>query len=575
MNPCASPFAILWRVFVEQFTANESATSDLQMRRAIIGVFAFLITPGLYLMMKTMPDYELMLMVAKARNMPQWIETRLAQLAVIFVVYSMVTTGLVTVFIWDTLVFDKRDAMVLGPLPLRGRTVVAAKLAALATLLLGTALAVNLISGLPFAFVTGGPEGHILRHLGGHLAGTIGGAVFVFSALVVVRGILVLACSPQFAATAGSFMQFTFMSAVLCFMMVPTAMGETRPVFLGPEADGWMPMAWFFGLFETLRGSRHPGVDVLAQRALIALPCAVVAAIAVTFAGYWSQMRAALAPSARVSGNAWLRRRLARLFTGRDLIARGTSDFILSTLARSRPQQVPIAICAAIAVGIISVSVSMRAGNLVALQSPRTVVLWIPFVIGYWIIVGLRSSFFMPTELPAAWAFRAHARLPSTSYWSGVRAAIAAFAIVPALAANALIVFPLLGWKVAAWHTIFVCIAMTIAAQCASITINSVPFTRVYPPGHTKLKTRWPLYFGGMYAIVYWPVRWELQIFHDPTAMLQLAAGGMAAIALLEVIGRHAALRWVIQPEAEFEDDPEALTMLNLGQVEARALPNS
>ncbi len=408
MKPRASSFAILWRVFLEQFTANESATSDLQMRRAIMGVFAFLITPGLYLMMKTMPDYELMLLVAKARNMPQWIETRLAQLAVIFVVYSMVTTGLITVFIWDALVFDKRDAMVLGPLPLRGTTIVAAKLAALATVLLGTALAVNLTSGLPFAFVTGGPDGHILRHLSGHLAGTIGGAVFIFSALIIVRGILVLACSPQFAATAGSFMQFTFMSAVLCFMMVPTAMGDTRPVFLGPQADGWMPMAWFFGLFETLRGSRHPGIDVLAQRAVIALPIAVIGAIGVTFAGYWSQMRAALAPSARVSGSAWLRRRLARLFTRRDLIARGTSDFILTTLARSRPQQVPIAICAAIAVGIISVSVSIQAGSLSSLQSPRTVVLWIPLVIGYWIIVGLRSSFFMPTELPAAWAFRAH-----------------------------------------------------------------------------------------------------------------------------------------------------------------------
>ena len=79
MKPRASSFAILWRVFLEQFTANESATSDLQMRRAIIGVFAFLITPGLYLMMKTMPDYELMLLVAKARNMPQSIDTRLAQ----------------------------------------------------------------------------------------------------------------------------------------------------------------------------------------------------------------------------------------------------------------------------------------------------------------------------------------------------------------------------------------------------------------------------------------------------------------------------------------------------------------
>jgi hypothetical protein len=217
----------------------------------------------------------------------------------------------------------------------------------------------------------------------------------------------------------------------------------------------------------------------------------------------------------------------------------------------------------------------MRAGSLATLQSPRTVVLWIPLVIGYWIIVGLRSSFFMPTELPSAWIFSAHGRLPATSYWSGLRAATAAFAIVPALAANALIVLPLLGWRVAAWHTIFICLAVTIAAQCSSATINSVPFTRAYPPGHTKLKTRWPLYFGGMYAVAYWPVRWELQTLHDPIAMLQLALGGVAAIALLELIGRRAALDWQIQPEVEFGDDPEMLTVLNLGQVEPRALPNT
>ncbi len=80
----------------------------------------------------------------------------------------MVTTGLITVFIWDTLVFDKRDAMVLGPLPVRGTTVVFAKLAALATFLVGAALAVNVTSGVPFALVTGGYRGAlILRQLPG------------------------------------------------------------------------------------------------------------------------------------------------------------------------------------------------------------------------------------------------------------------------------------------------------------------------------------------------------------------------------------------------------------------------
>src|SRR5687767_157380 len=291
-----TPFKILWRTFVEQFAANESATSDIQMRRAIIGVITFLVIPGLFLMMRTMSGYELMVMVARHRNTPELIEVFLAQMAVLFVSYSMISIGLLTVFIWDTLVFDKRDAMVLGPLPLRGSTIVGAKLAALATFLVGTALAVNVISGVSFGWVTGTLDGRILRHLAGHLSGTVGGAVFMFCALVVVRGLLVLLVSAHAAATVGSLLQFVFLSAVLCFMMVPTATGQVLP-----------PISWFAALFELIRGSREPAVPGLAQFAVIGLPVAIVGAIAITFAGYWKQMRAALAPSARVAGSAQVR----------------------------------------------------------------------------------------------------------------------------------------------------------------------------------------------------------------------------------------------------------------------------
>ena len=120
-------------------------------------------------------------------------------------------------------------------------------------------------------------------------------------------------------------------------------------------------------------------------------------------------------------------------------------------------QQAPIAIAAALGVAIISVALVTREGGLAELQTPRTVVLWIPIVVGYWIVVGLRASFVLPTELKAAWAFRVHSRLPSASYWSGVRAAMIAFAIGPALLVDALVVLPLLGWRVAAIHALFVC----------------------------------------------------------------------------------------------------------------------
>jgi hypothetical protein len=555
MSNGGTPFKILWRVFVEQFAANESATSDIQMRRAIIGVITFLVTPGLFLMMKTMTGYELMVMVARHRNMPQIVEVFLAQMAVSFVSYSMISIGLLTVFIWDTLVFDKRDAMVLGPLPLRGFTIVWAKLAALATFLVGTALAVNVISGVSFGLVTGTLHDRILQHLAGHLSGTVGGAVFMFCTLVVVRGLLVLLVSAHAAATAGSLLQFVFLSAVLCFMMVPTATGQVLP-----------PISWFAALFELIRGSREPAVPGLAEYALIALPISVAGAIALTFAGYWKQMRAALAPSARVASTARMRRRLARLITGRDRVARATSDFVLTTLARSRVQQAPIAIAAALGVAIVSIAIVTREGELTDLRTPRTVVLWIPIVVGYWVTVGLRASFALPAELKAAWAFRVHSSLPSTSYWSGVRAAMFAFAIGPALFVNALVVLPLLGWRIAAIHSLVVAVAIMITVQFASLLVESVPFTRAYPPGHTKLKTRWHLYLLGMWVIAYLPVRWEMPVLNDPWGLAALMAKGIAVLVVLEIAGRYRARKWTLSPESELDDaDPESLTFLNLG----------
>ena len=563
-------FRILWRVFVEQFAANESATSDMQMRRAIIGVITFLITPGVFLIGKTMSSYELTLLIARHRNMPQLIENYHAQMAVLFVAYSMITTGLLTVFIWDTLVFDKRDAMVLGPLPLSGRTIVGAKLAALATFLVGTALLVNVTSGLPFAFVTGGPEGHIARHLAGHLTGTIGGAVFIFCTLVIVRGLLVLVVSAHAAATVGSMLQFVFLSAVLCFMMVPTATGQVIP-----------PISWFAALFEVIRGSSVQSIGPLAERALLVLPLSVAGAIVITAGGYWKQMRAALAPSARVAGSARVRRRIAAVVVGGNRTARATSDFILTTLARSRIQQAPIAIAAALGVAIISVAIVTRDGGLAELRTPRTVVLWIPIVLGYWIVVGLRASFVLPTELKAAWLFRVHSGLPafdpdqagpitrrgaSVSYWSGVRAAMFAFAIGPALLMNALVVLPLLGWRVAGTHALIVSLAVAITAQFASLLVESVPFTRAYPPGHAKLKTRWQFYLLGMWAIAYLPVRMELRVLNDPLGLAVLIGEGLAVLGILEIAGRHRARTWTLPAESEIDNaDPESLTFLNLG----------
>jgi hypothetical protein len=61
-----------------------------------------------------------------------------------------------------------------------------AKLGALAVLLLGSSIAVNLFTSIPFALITADRMGAItlLRHFVAHLVATISAATFVFGSLV-------------------------------------------------------------------------------------------------------------------------------------------------------------------------------------------------------------------------------------------------------------------------------------------------------------------------------------------------------------------------------------------------------
>jgi hypothetical protein len=328
-----------------------------------------------------------------------------------------------------------------------------------------------------------------------------------------------------------------------------------------------MPTNWYFGLFEWLRGSARPGVRVLADRALVALLLSVGVAVAVTFLGFWRQMQSALAPQ-QPSGFFPLfrmRRAIGAVIVRGDGVARGIVDFILMTLGRNGEQRAYIGIGAAIAVGVTSVALSRRFDGLDALMQPRTIVLWAPLVFGYWIAIGLRASFFVPSELRASWSFYANANAAGSSYRSAVRASMIAVALLPAVAVNAMLVAPLVGLKIAAAHTLVVAVVLILMVDMLSLTINFIPYTRVYEPGHAKLKTRWPLYLIGMFMVAYVPVRFELAALANNLSLLWVAAGAAAGTAAAEIVARRTAIEWKIEP-GELEDS-EAATVLNIGNV--------
>jgi hypothetical protein len=99
------------------------------------------------------------------------------------------------------------------------------------------------------------------------------------------------------------------------------------------------------------------------------------------------------------------------------------------------------------------------------------------------------------------------------------------------------------------------------------LTIDFVPFTRPYVPGHARLKTRWPLYVLGLYAFAFWPARLASHAAADAAATLQIAGVVLAIAVILEIVGRTRASRWHIDPAEEFDDQGSGIAVLDIGMA--------
>src|SRR6202011_2068381 len=117
--------------------------------------------------------------------------------------------------------------------------------------------------------------------------------------------------------------------------------------------------------------------------------------------------------------------------------------------------------------------------------------------------------------------------------WSAVRASMIAFVVPRTLMITAVLIIPI-GWQAAAWHALLVTAVVVLLIEIVALTVDFIPFTRAYRPGHAKVRTRWWAYVLGVYVFAYWPIWLELRILNQPGHMLQALACTAVAVALLE-----------------------------------------
>ncbi len=562
-------FRVLYRDFLSRMIDLELLSSRGELQAllgqfaAMLGALSFVMTVYLVPRYGTSPLPHARLMTLA------WLDEEF------LIGTTMAIAGMFSVLAWNAVMPDRKDALVLGTLPVSAATICRAKIAALATSLAVSVAALNAFTGLAYPAVLS-PDGGLLgflRSLAAYWITMAAAGAFLCSALLAVQGIAAQVLSYRLFQRASSALQIAAFFAILgaYFLKPPlaTLAGLTSQVHR--HWIDWMPTYWFLGLFQVLNGSMHPLFVPLAKRAAAALALALSLAAVTYLLAYQRGLRRVveqpdIAPGDRSRVAAGLMQRLALRLLPKP-IDRAIVMFTVRTIARSRQHRLMLAAYTGIALAIsMAYLKSYLYGDAKAWGEAEVALLVPSLVMMVFAVVGARAVFALPVSLPANWIFRVTAVHSPQAYFSAARKALAATAVIPLWAACA-VVYLALRKGANPWQHLLVLALMGAILVFASMSrFRKIPFACSYLPGKANLKVKL-----GMYGILFLflcdnGVRIEVAALHAPRGFVILIA--VLAAAVLLTWQRTRALAASPGERLQFEDlRAEDVLALDLGQA--------
>jgi hypothetical protein len=240
-------FSLLARHFFGRFFDNEIVSQHGDMRTNVVQAFGLVATPGMFV-----PFY----MIPQRTRFDQpflhnWI---LISDYYFFVLYSMVVMGFVMVFEWDAIFPDRKDYLILTPLPLSGGGIFAGKTAALVAFLGLFLLDANFFCTLLGPLVSGGQGTGapiVWKLVGIHAAAVAGGGLFVVLSIAGIQGVLINLLSGRAFRRISPWVQMALMGMlIIVLFLTPLVCASIRPLVEHHSALlRWFPPFWFLALY--------------------------------------------------------------------------------------------------------------------------------------------------------------------------------------------------------------------------------------------------------------------------------------------------------------------------------------
>ncbi len=451
----------------------------------------------------------------------RWLAARLLMEA------TMLTVGIFALLSWESTFPDRRDVQILTPLPVPARELFLAKIAASASALGLTILALNCFGGLVWPgalMLTGENVVAHLRFMAAYWMTATAAGLFTYCCVLGMQGITGLLPRAWFLRIS-SFLQIALLSLFIAVLFLQPSI-LTAQALSAPEnqrALTWLPTYWFMGMFVKLSGAGSiAAMDILARRAAIGLVAAVAIAGSAFLLSYLRTMRKIaeepdILPGSR--GGMWLPR-----FGDRQRTA--IAQFTIRTLARSRQHRMNLAF-------FFGIGFAMAAVKIQAATDDKLFTILMMLCMA---VLGVKVSFARPLDLRANWMFQVLPVEGGRSRMSSVRRALLFMAVLPVWVGGAVVLVRSLPRDVAWKHLALIAGMGVVLVELMLIGFRKIPFACSYLPGKSKIHVMMTgcLFFVPV-VLTNW-VDWQQAAVANDWLFLLAVAGLVSAIVAVRTL---------------------------------------
>jgi hypothetical protein len=466
-----------------------------------------------------------------------------------FVATTMLVVGLFSVLSWDSAFPDRRDVLVLAPLPVRARTLFLAKLAALGAGLSISVLALNGFIGLlyPLLFT---PEHSgffsIFRSLAAYWLTILAAAAFLFGSVLTIQGVASQLLPRQLFLRVSALLQVLSFCLILSVYILEPSL-ETRAALTASENQrllAFLPSYWFLGLFQQLNGSMEPAFIPLVRRAWMGLGIAILGTVSSILFSYFHALgRIVEEPDILPGSRRWNWNwnwppRIADSFDSSILL------FSLRTLLRSRQHRVILSLYMGVGFAITLILLRSFLSSRATSAEAGGALLTVSILMMCVAAAAIRTVFSMPITLKANWLFRLAAFHPVATYSKAIRRCFLLLAVAPVWVVFAALFFSIWPWRIAGAHLMALGLLGSILGDLCAHGFHKIPFTCSYQPGKANIQ------FGFWGFIVLLPLTWMAG--NREWNVLQHASGRAILAIVLGIIA--IAARWRTTKTAKSAD---------------------